>query len=270
MIRTNEERLGKSIIRWKREADGSFSGAVISNGKVGETLQDTEQARLLARLRNHAGTLEPNYFGMEEAISRFLTFMPGGFQGDRNLSEERDYKVRASENLRKVLDVEQAHKATSEQALAVRAASIWINLLSPYESMHLKDAIASPSGAAFLHGAAKFAAGDIAAGAEGMRQAIKAYGPLTWPIATYFPFLWDPSKHMFLKPSVTCDFAERIGQPFQYDYEAEIRPEVYRSLLNLTEQTRQAISELKPRDNIDVQSFIWVVGGYREADLPRQ
>jgi hypothetical protein len=268
MTPTNEERLGKSIIRWKREADGSFSGAVILHGKMGEILHDEDETRLLVRLRNHVGTLEPNYFGMEGAISRFLRFMPGGFQGDRNLREERDYKVRASENLRKVLDVQQAQEATAEQASAVRGASIWINLLSPYESMHLKDAIAGPSGAAFLHGAAKFAVGDVASGAESMRQAMKPYGPLTWPIATYFPFLWDPSKHMFLKPSVTCDFAERIGQPFQYEYDSEIGADVYRSLLDLTEQTRQAISDLKPRDNIDVQSFIWVVGGYTDADLP--
>jgi hypothetical protein len=134
--------------------------------------------------------------------------------------------------------------------------------------MHLKDAIAGSSGAAFIQGAAKFADGDIAAGADAMRKAIKTHGPLTWPIATYFPFLWNPRRHMFLKPSVTRDFAERIGHSFQYQYDAEITTEVYRSLLELTEDTKSAISSLRPRDNIDVQTFIWVVGGYTDADMP--
>jgi hypothetical protein len=32
--------------------------------------------------------------------------------------------------------------------------------------------------------------------------------------------------------------------------------------------TRTAIASLEPRDNLDIQSFIWVVGEYREEDKP--
>jgi hypothetical protein len=34
-------------------------------------------------------------------------------------------------------------------------------------------------------------------------------------------------------------------------------------LLDLVEQAERELSDLKPRDGIDVQSFIWVVGSYR-------
>jgi hypothetical protein len=135
--------------------------------------------------------------------------------------------------------------------------------------MHLKEALEGPSGPAFLRSAAKFAAGNYNAGCQGMHQAMKAHGPTTWPIVTYFPFLWDPHHHMFLKPVVTCDFAERIGHPFQYVYTSELGREVYESLLELTEHTKEAIASLEPRDNIDVQSFIWVVGSYTDADKPK-
>ena len=41
-------------------------------------------------------------------------------------------------------------------------------------------------------------------GAEaGMQAAAKPHGTVSWPMATYFPYLWNPCQHMFLKPEVT-------------------------------------------------------------------
>ena len=73
---------------------------------------------------------------------------------------------------------------------------------------------------------------------------------------------------MFLKPTVTRDFAQRVGHDFQFAYDSAIEGSVYASLLNLAKTTKQAIAALKPRDNIDVQSFIWVVGAYTDGDKP--
>jgi hypothetical protein len=42
-------------------------------------------------------------------------------------------------------------------------------------------------------------------------------------------------------------------------------PEVYESLLDLVAKTEKEIVDLKPTDRIDVQSFIWVVGAYKDA-----
>ena len=43
---------------------------------------------------------------------------------------------------------------------------------------------------------------------------------------------------------------------------------MYDSLLELAKRTERAIADLHPHDRIDVQSFIWVVGAYTEANLP--
>jgi hypothetical protein len=40
--------------------------------------------------------------------------------------------------------------------------------------------------------------------------------------------------------------------------------QVYASLLDLVERTSHELSDLQPRDRIDIQSFIWVVGEYQE------
>lgn len=69
---------------------------------------------------------------------------------------------------------------------------------------------------------------------------------------------------MFLKPMVTCDFAERIGHRFRHDYATEVSSGVYASLLDLAHFTLDKIRPLGARDFIDVQSFIWVVGAYAD------
>jgi hypothetical protein len=40
----------------------------------------------------------------------------------------------------------------------------------------------------------------------------------------------------------------------------------FTSLLDLVAKTASELGELKPRDRIDVQNFIWVVGGYKEGN----
>ena len=71
---------------------------------------------------------------------------------------------------------------------------------------------------------------------------------------------------MFLKPEATQDFAVRVGHHFASAYESALDFDVYRSLLDLAEWTEKEISDLKPSDRIDVQSFFWVVGAYTEGD----
>lgn len=68
---------------------------------------------------------------------------------------------------------------------------------------------------------------------------------------------------MFLKPLVTRNFAVRVGHPLAVTYEARLLPAVYRFLLDLADRTRAAIADLHPRDMIDIQSLIWVVGSYQ-------
>lgn len=267
-MKSMSEPYGKSTLRWQQEKDGCFAGVVIADRKRSDILRDEDEIRLINRLKIEAGKLEPLYVGMQGAIDRFLSFMPGGFQGERNLEQERAYKLKAHKKLLEVLPVEAANDATDQDALNVRHAPIWLNLLSPYELMHLKEAMEGPKGAALLQAAARFAAGDYKSGALGMQKAMEKHGRLSWPTATYFPYLWQPDRHLFLKPMVTRDFAERVGHPFQYEYEADISQGTYESLLDLAEQTRQALVPLGAKDMIDVQSFIWVVGAYKEEDKP--
>lgn len=265
---TKSERYGKATLRWQAAKDGGFEGAVIIGRERGEILSDEIEDRLITRLRNEAGRLEPNYVGMDGAIARFLEFMPGGLRGERSVSEEREYKLTASRQLNSVLPLEAALHASATDAAALRKARVWLNILSPYESMHLKQVLENSDGPAFIRAAARFASGEHAAGAQGMEKALTKYGRQSWPKATYFGYLWRPAENMFCKPTVTQDFAQRIGHEFQYVYEPEISESVYHSLVNLAQHTLAATRHLGAEDYIDVQSFIYVVGGYTEQDRP--
>jgi hypothetical protein len=81
-------------------------------------------------------------------------------------------------------------------------------------------------------------------------------------VLTVFPFLADPKRHLYLKPNVTRLAAERWGFPVAY----EPRPNLatYRSLLAFAKDIRTGLVDARfpnaPRDQIDVQGFIWVAG----------
>jgi hypothetical protein len=81
---------------------------------------------------------------------------------------------------------------------------------------------------------------------------------LTWPLVTVFGFIARPEEHIFLKPNVTRAAAEEYG--FDFDYRSRPNWQTYQSLVEFAERVRGDNSDLRPRDMIDLQSFIWVQG----------
>jgi len=81
---------------------------------------------------------------------------------------------------------------------------------------------------------------------------------LTWPVVTVFGFIAQPDKHIFLKPNTTKEAARKIGLPF--DYVSRPNWRTYLSYLTLADTLRKAIRHMRPRDMIDLQSFLWVQG----------
>ena len=111
----------------------------------------------------------------------------------------------------------------------------------------------------------RFAKDGDKANLSAIECALKDHDSAKWTVATYLPFLWRLEAHIFLKPEVTKDFATRVGHRFAFEYERRLKLPVYESLLDLKEKTGQQIKDLVPRDGIDIQSFIWVIGDYRDG-----
>ncbi|HEY2048593.1 MAG TPA: hypothetical protein VGH03_04575 [Caulobacteraceae bacterium] len=233
----------------------------------GEGGEDAD--RVWTRLHDEVTKKSVSYFGYEGAKTRFLKYFPGGFASDayvgsggKNGTGERAYKLAAKARLEAKVTPEAAATG-SGFGEAVTQAFVGTNLLEPkFELPKVGEIMRGARGDAFIRGAARFTLGDIKGGLAEMEAAARPHEAAKWTLVTYLPFLWRPETHAFLKPQVTKDYAERVGHRFADVYEPALRPEIYASLLDLYAKTGAAIADMNPRDNIDVQSFIWVVGKY--------
>lgn len=252
-------RLGKKELRlvWM---NGRFFGLV--DGKPCTEGDDAEE--VWRGLQDDAGKTDPNYFGFDGARNRFRTFFPNGFHSDGYASQERDYKLAAKAKLDAAAPLGEAVDGTGfgEAALAAFRAT---NMLSPFEKTRLQDVLRGPHADDFVRAAARFTIAPGKSELAAMEQALKPHDSAKWTVVTYLPFLWRPDTHMFLKPEVTKDYATRVGHRFASDYEARLHLPVYESLLDLVARTERELADLHPRDRIDIQSFIWVVGDYQEG-----
>ena len=140
------------------------------------------------------------------------------------------------------------------------------SMIFSFEKMALRDAVKSNAGARafasglyeFLHGPgsdeAKFTAWCETVAALPRKQT----RVLTWPLVTVFGFIAQPDKHLFLKPLVTKTAAQKYG--FDFQYQSKPNWETYASLLEFAETIRRDLRDMRPRDMIDFQSFMWVQG----------
>jgi len=245
------------------EKDRAFIGLIFAaDNSMKAQIEGDDADEVWRRLHDEAGKANPKYFGFDGARNRFLHWFAGGFQSPSYLRQERAYKVEAKQALDATVPVEKA--ATGSGYGPALLPRFHINLLSPYEQMWVRDALRAPGADDFVRAVARFTLGEGKAALIAMERALKPHRAAKWTIVTLLPFLWRPEQHMFLKPEATKDFASRVGHRFANDYEARLDYGVYESLLDLASKTAAELADLRPRDRIDVQSFIWVVGDYKE------
>src|SRR3954468_22258303 len=202
---------------------------------------------------------------------KFLRFFPEGFRDETYVDWERGYKWEAHERWNELLDPASFRsllRAGEQAEIAARAVRIEsrTNLLFSFEKMALRDAVRTRAEAErfakalyrLLHGAgsdeSRFTQW-VEAIAELPRRQTRV---LTWPLATVFPFLAQPERHFFLKPNVTKIAAREYGYPMPY----QSRPDwaTYSGILRFARQVDRDLRDMRPRDLIDIQSFLWVQG----------
>ena len=255
-----ESRIGKATVRLL-QSDKGYAGIVLLDGTVRTRLEGADLEDVWRRMEKEAAACGPGFFGFDGAKARFLRIFPGGFKAAAYAASERNYKVAAKQKLDALAPLEEAltGKGFGEAVLAVYRAT---NLLSPFEKTRMADALRGSAADEFIRAAAAFALGEGRPALAAMVHALRASDVAKWTALTYLPFLWRPKEHMFLKPEVTKEFAERVGHTFAIRYVAQAEYEVYEALQDLIKETQLQIEDLSPLDRIDVQSFIWVVGEY--------
>jgi len=202
-----------------------------------------------------------------KARRKFLLAFPGGFADETYLAWERNYKWNAHLRWQEALGESSIHRLLdgrrfAEIARLATSIESRTNLLFSFEKMALRDAVRSPAGAkAFANALFDLLHGSdpldvrfdrwIAAVAGLPRRQTRV---LTWPLVTVFGFIAQPRTHFFFKPMVTREAARRLGVQLPY----QSRPwRHYRDLLALVRKVRTDISDMRPRDMIDMQSLLW-------------
>jgi hypothetical protein len=256
-----KEKFGKTVFSVVAK-DGLFFGladrAIVSE----ETTADAAWKSLMMSVGETMG----RYIGWEGAQKLFLYYYPGGFVSAA--FSERPYKLKAKEKLDTLVPLKAALAGTGdpEAVLSVFRAT---DMLYPIEKSRVQEVLRSPMANDFIQASANFAGGDRKQSLRELHRILSPFEANKWTIVTYLPFLWKPFEHMFLKPDATKDFAERVGHRFANAYNTDLDLRTYDALLDLAETTTEKLSELVPRDNLDIQSFIWVVSGAYNGEKPR-
>ena len=208
---------------------------------------------------------------------KFLYYFPQGFTDAKYYAWERGYKWEAHVAWERDLNKKEFQKLLSAKQyseIALRAVRLETktNLLFSFEKMALRDAVKPEEGArAFAEGLYDYVYGknsfqkrfeNFAEVLDGLPR--KQTRVRTWPLQTVFGFIADPGSHIFLKPQVT----KMAAKKYEYNFRYHSKPnwETYKSLLDFAEQVRKDTSDLKPKDFIDLQSFMWVLGSEEYDD----
>ena len=211
--------------------------------------------------------------GAKRCRRKFLEYFPDGFHDADYLEFERDYKVETHRRWEEALNAREfrsllaagAHAEIAARAVRVEQRSRHSMIFS-FEKMALRDAVRTPAGAR------AFATGlfDLLHGRGSLQRrferwiAVVAGLPrrqtrvLTWPLVTVFGFIARPDAHIFLKPNVTRVAAKAYG--FDFEYKSKPNWATYQSLLDFASTVRRDTTDLRPKDMIDLQGFIWVQG----------
>lgn len=248
-----------------------FVGAGKQKVEVSEDLQ-----KITGRLSKHPvldnlkKTDKPTEFlNIAQAIEFFNKLFPdGGFYGKEFGEREREYKMKAHHMAVELLNrntFASLLKDENYEEITKRASKVVnsTNLLFANEKMDLRDGLKVPENQKTFSEALYallFDETEFKDRFEAFFNVLNEIGAAKWTTASYFPFIYYPHKYMFVKPTVTKNVSTMCG--FEINYKPQLNWLTYECVLKLSKYLENEISELNPRDMVDVQSFMWCIEKY--------
>jgi hypothetical protein len=287
-----DERDGKLVLLFEQGGRRVFKKAQVKGLKPAELSAD-EARTVDARLRGRpvpsgaarkkpgkaksatARPLTAAFPSFEAQVRWFETFFPGGFEGEKFLSEERGspeakgkkgYKTAAMALARERLSPERLASSTPDEVFEVTKKLLnFTNLLFPMEGPIPFKSLKEEDRAVFMAALGELLHGEGAYGPRFERftdsvrlsddkgQARK----VTWPLATLLQALYAPGQHTFVKPT----FFEKQALLFNLtaDRSQRVTSDGYTTFLDVARKTSERLVAAghTPRDLMDVYSFIW-------------
>lgn len=205
------------------------------------------------------------YQSLTESIQFFLKEYPEGFHGEKFVKEERDYKFEAHEMALKLLNRESFQSLLAqEDFMEIRKRVMRVinmtNIISPHEKISLNNGLDDDEvQRAFSVGLYNllFGEGELKRSFEAFSEVLGDAGADKWPVISYFLFLVFPGKYMFVKPTIMQHLSDLCR--FEINYKPQLNWLTYKCILEFSNYLMRQLSDLHPRDMIDVQSFMWCI-----------
>ncbi|QRK06232.1 hypothetical protein JQX13_39940 [Archangium violaceum] len=211
----------------------------------------------------------------EAQVRWFETFFPGGFAGEKFVSEERGapeakgkkgYKTAAIKLAQERLSPERLASATPEETFEVSKKLLGLtNLVFPLEGPIPFTSMKEEDRAAFVAALGELLHGEGAHGPrfEKFASSVRIWDAagqgrkVTWPLATLLQALYAPAQHTFVKPTVFEQQALLLN--LTADKHAPVTSTAYERCLEVARKTSERLVAAGhlPRDLMDVYSFIW-------------
>ena len=237
-------------------------------------LTEAEIAEALPRARGGRPRPQRPHVSLETYKAAFVKKFPGGFRDPEYVKQERVYKVKASKALHEHLSAKALSglvkkRNFAEVATRARRLVSATNLVFKFEQIKLSNGLKTPENQELFAKALLaqlYGRGPFQARMEGFMDALSSIGAAKWTIATYFAFLAFPKEHLFLKPSPTKRMARACS--IELNYRPELNWLTYSMALNVASALKSHLRELRPKDMIDIQSFIWKVNRWLKDTDP--
>jgi hypothetical protein len=205
------------------------------------------------------------YQSLPQSIEYFCEKFPEHFYGTKFKEEERDYKDNANRLAIELLGYDvfnsllenKNHTEVVKRSLKIVNAT---NLIFPNEKMALKDGLITPESQEIFSNTLSYllySNDELETRFNSFIKILEDVDAAKWTTASYFLFIFQPKKYMFVKPTITQYSSELCG--FEINYKPQLNWLTYKKVLEFSEYLFSELSELEPRDMIDVQSFMWCI-----------
>lgn len=209
----------------------------------------------------------------EDAMERFLHKYSNGFPDAWYRSSHRDARLAQTKLWHELFPGTRLRELASEQPHIAAQNILRVLDLREKPLLHLKNELPRVR-AAFMRTEKMttfiIALADILDAPRPTEELYNAYlaafnalefpakkTPMTWPIVTALPFIAQPDKHMFVKPTATRTAASGLG--FELHFKAAPNFRTYDRVLALSEDLLKFIKPRSGEDMIDVQAFITAI-----------
>lgn len=208
-----------------------------------------------------------SHLNLASMVDIFMKKFPDGFDDSKYYEDERGYKVTACQQFQhhlskpdftSRLNNERYDDICQDALKIVSAMNKETEFISRFEVSALSKGLKSEANKKLFSEclyALLYSEETLEDRFKGFCDCLSQMNAAKWPIATYFGFIAFPAEQMFFKPDVTKKAANACD--FDLSYSTEPNWLTYRKLLEFSNFLFKQLKDLKPKDMIDVQSFIW-------------